>query len=76
YSPDCKYVLFVTDQVMGKLGKIQIFNIDFTKSEQESKPILEIVNEGDATTKPTIATWSYAGKYILVGHADGGISKY
>lgn len=76
YSPDCKKVFFITDHVMGKQGKIQIFDIDFTKPEQESKPILEIINEGDATTKPTTATWSYAGKHIIAGHADGSISKY
>lgn len=76
YSPDYKKVLFLTDHVMGKLGKIQIFNVDFTKSEQDSKPILEIVNEGDASVKPTIATWSYGGFNIIAGHADGSISKY
>lgn len=76
YSPDCKSVLFITDHVMGKQGKIQVFNIDFTKPEQDSQPILEIVNEGDSSSKPTTATWSYAGKHIIAGHADGSISKY
>lgn len=77
FSPDNKHVFFLTEQAMGQKGKFQIFNIDLARgAEQEAKPVLEIVNEGDADTKATIATWSYGGKYILAGHADGGISRY
>ncbi|TID29399.1 hypothetical protein CANINC_001973 [Pichia inconspicua] len=77
YSPDNKKVLFVTDNVMGQKGKIQIFNIDLSKGgEQESTPILEIVNEKEAINKVTIATWSYGGRYIIAGHEDGSISKF
>jgi translation initiation factor 3 subunit I len=76
-SPDNKFVFFLTDHVMGKQGKIQIFNIDLSKgSNQESTPILEIVNDGEAINRATIATWSYGGKYIISGHFDGSISKY
>lgn len=76
-SPDNKKLFFLTDNVMGQMGKIQIFNIDLSKGgNQETGPVLSIVNQGDASTKVTIATWSYDGKYILAGHADGSISKY
>jgi translation initiation factor 3 subunit I len=77
FSPDNKYVFFLTDHVMGQLGKILIFEIDLTKdANQKSEPILEIVNKGDALVKPTIATWAYSAKYILAGNADGSISKF
>lgn len=79
-SPDNSKIFFITDHVMGKSGNIQIFNINFKDenniSNQESKPILEIVNNGDATTKSTIATWSLGGKYIIAGQQDGTICKY
>ncbi|CUM66149.1 uncharacterized protein PRCAT00003806001 [Priceomyces carsonii] len=76
FSSDNKRFLAVTDQVMGQLGTISIFDInregDGTNQAQE--PSLVITTREDAT-KVTVAEWSF-DDLILAGHDNGFISKY
>ena len=76
-SPDNKFLFFLTDQAMGQVGTVKIFQLNTSDlSKQSDEPVLEILNKGDASIKPTVAAWSYGGKYIITGHADGSITKY
>ncbi|ODV86805.1 hypothetical protein CANARDRAFT_27193 [[Candida] arabinofermentans NRRL YB-2248] len=76
FSPDGSKILIVTEQAMGQKGKIFVYDIDYTKNEQSTTPILEIVNEDSSAEKFSVAGWSYGGFYIIAGHASGKISKY
>lgn len=76
FSPDGSKVLFITDEVMGKTGKILVFEIDHTKNEQSAEPILKFENTDGPSSRFTVATWGYGALTIVTGHADGKIAKY
>ncbi|GMM30232.1 translation initiation factor eIF3 subunit I [Martiniozyma asiatica (nom. inval.)] len=76
FSPDNSKLLFLTDHTMGKMGTIFVYEHDYTKSEQSATPILKIENEDDVSKRFVVASWSYGGKYIFTGHANGEISKF
>lgn len=76
FRPDCKQVLLVTDEVMGEIGMIQIFNIDHTQPQQEKKPVLQIKNDGEVSKRFTVAAWGYGGNTIIAGRANGEITKF
>lgn len=77
FSPDNKKLLSVTDQVMGQLGTILIYEVNYDGefSNQKAEPILIIPTRPDSS-KVTVAEFSQDGKYILAGHEKGEISKY
>lgn len=76
FSPDNKKLLAVTDQVMGKIGTITVFDINYEDfSKQNSEPSLIIHTRPDAK-KVTVAGWSTNGEFIIAGHEDGFVSKY
>ena len=76
FSPDNKKLLAVTDQVMGQIGTITIFDINYEDIyKQNSEPSLVITTREDAK-KVSVAAWTANGKYIIAGHEDGYISKY
>lgn len=76
FSPDNKRLLAVTDQVMGQIGTVTVFDISRDNiAQQDDKPSLVITTRDDAK-KVTVAAWSASGKYIITGHEDGYISKY
>lgn len=76
FSPDDSKLLSVTDQVMGQVGTISVFDINQKEPRNQlSEPSLVIPTRPDAK-KVTIAGWSAGGKYIIAGHEDGSISKY
>ncbi|RLV85464.1 Eukaryotic translation initiation factor 3 subunit I [Meyerozyma sp. JA9] len=76
FSPDNSKLLSVTDQVMGQVGTISVFDVNNEEPKnQSSKPSL-VIPTRDGAKKVTIAGWSAGGKYIIAGHEDGLISKY
>lgn len=76
FSPDDSKLLSVTDQVMGQVGTITVFDINHEDPKnQNSKPRLVIPTRTDAK-KVTIAGWTANGGFIIAGHEDGYISKY
>lgn len=75
FSPDNRRLLAVTDQVMGQIGTITVFDVNYDSKAQSSEPSLIIKTREDAK-KVTIAGWSANGDYIIAGHEDGYISKY
>lgn len=78
FSPDNEKLLAVTDQVMGQIGTITVFDLNYENgqySKQSEKPSLIIQTRPDAK-KVTVAGWSGNGDYIIAGHEDGYISKY
>lgn len=71
--------LAVTDAVMGSVGSIEVFevNTDLASIGQQAvEPVLSIPNQDGAAGKATVAGFSYCGKYIISGHANGRINKY
>ena len=75
-SPDNTLFLAVTEEHMGQRGSITIYSVDANAGvNQTAEPVLVISNpQGDS--KVTFAAWSYDGKYIVAGHANGSVSKY
>lgn len=75
FSPDNTKLMFLTDHNMGQIGTLHIFDVR-AGAEQSSEPILQIANPGDVSQRFVVAAWAYGGLHILVGHANGEISKY
>ncbi|QPG74306.1 hypothetical protein FOA43_001632 [Brettanomyces nanus] len=76
FSPDGNKVFFITDEVMGQIGTIKIFDIDHSKNEQSSTPVLEIKNDKGVSERFSVAAWGYGGLTIVAGHANGKLSKW
>lgn len=75
FAPDTKTFLAVTEEHMGQRGTISIFPIEVSvDAKQAAEPLLVITNP-QGESKVTFASWSYDGKHILAGHADGSVSK-
>lgn len=76
FSPDNSKLLAVTDQVMGQLGTITIFDINYENvSQQNATPSL-VIETREGAKKVTVAGWSADGAHIITGHEDGFVSKY
>jgi translation initiation factor 3 subunit I len=74
FSEDGARLLVVTEQRMGFLGTIVVFDIKVdVDAEQTSERSLTITPE---ESKATVAGWSYLSKYIIAGHEDGSVSQY
>ena len=74
FSEDGTKLLAVTEQRMGHLGTIVVFDIATeVDAEQSSERALTITCE---ESKATVAGFSYLSKYIIAGHEDGSISQY
>ena len=74
FSEDGKQLLAVTEQRMGFLGTIVIFDIVVdVDAEQSNERAMTITC---SHSKATVAGWSYLSKYIIAGHEDGSISQY
>jgi translation initiation factor 3 subunit I len=79
FSPDGTQLLAVTEQRMGYLGTIVVYDVRYGDGEggnltdQAEEPSLKITCE---ESKATVAGWSYLSKYIIAGHEDGSISQY
>ncbi|CAR25790.1 hypothetical protein ZYGR_0A03590 [Zygosaccharomyces rouxii] len=80
FSPCGRYVLAILDDVMKYVGSVNIYEI---KRDPKTHQVLEFVEEPVARIETheglaaaQVAGWSSEGKYILVGHKDGSISKY
>jgi translation initiation factor 3 subunit I len=74
FNEDGSQLLCVTEQRMGFLGTIIVFNVNLDVEAQQS-------DERDLTitcndSKASVAGWSYMSKYIIAGHEDGSISQY
>ncbi|ODQ68375.1 eukaryotic translation initiation factor 3 subunit I [Nadsonia fulvescens var. elongata DSM 6958] len=76
FSPDGKKFLAVNEKMMGHNGAINIYEVNIENpTEQNPSPILTIsIPEG--MTKFTFAAWTHGAQYIIVGHADGFVSKF
>lgn len=76
FSPDNSKLLAVTDQVMGHVGTVLVFDINYGDVRaQPAEPSTVIETRADAK-KVTVAAWTARGKYIVTGHEDGYVSKY
>lgn len=74
FSEDGKRLLVVTEQRMGFLGTIVVFDIIVdVDAEQTSERSLTITSD---ESKATVAGWSFLSKYIIAGHEDGSVSQY
>jgi translation initiation factor 3 subunit I len=74
FTEDGTQLLGVTEQRMGYLGTIVVFDIIVdVDAEQATEPSLKITCE---ESKATVAGWSYLSKYIIAGHEDGSVSQY
>lgn len=76
FSPDDSKLLVVTDQVMGKIGTISIFDINRTDVTLQSDTPSLVINTQEGSDKVTCAGYSYLGKFILAGHSNGYVSKF
>ncbi|OMJ12887.1 Eukaryotic translation initiation factor 3 subunit I [Smittium culicis] len=73
FSPDNKYILFVTEKRMGFEGMIYIYEIDSTKAAQSNDPVTVIT---PSPSKATVAAWSFFNMYVIAGHEDGSVTLY
>lgn len=74
FNEDGSQLLAVTEQRMGFLGSIVVFDIKLDlEAEQTNERALTITCD---ESKATVAGWSYMSKYIIAGHEDGSISQY
>lgn len=74
FSDDGARLLVVTEQRMGFLGTIAVFDIIVdVDAEQSSEPSITITA---GESKATVAGWSFLSKFIIAGHDDGSISQY
>ena len=74
FTEDGKQLLAVTEQRMGYLGTIVVFDIVVdVDAEQSSEKALTITCND---SKATVAGFSYLSKFIIAGHEDGSISQY
>ena len=74
FSEDGKQLLAVTEQRMGYLGTIVVFDIEIdVDAEQSNERALTITCD---ESKATVAGFSYLSKYIIAGHEDGSVSQY
>jgi translation initiation factor 3 subunit I len=66
--------LAVTEQRMGFLGTIVVFDIVLdVEAKQSDERAMTITCD---FSKATVAGWSYLSKYIIAGHEDGSVSQY
>ena len=74
FSEDGQQLLGITEQRMGYLGTIVVFDINADpEAEQSNERALTITcNE----SKATVAGFSFLNKYIIAAHEDGSISQY
>lgn len=74
FCEDGTRLLVVTEQRMGFLGTIAVFDIIIdVDAEQSSERSLVITPD---ESKATVAGWSYLSKYIIAGHEDGSVSQF
>ena len=74
FTEDGKQLLAVTEQRMGYLGTIVVFDITVdVDAEQSSEKALTITC---SDSKATVAGFGYLSKFIIAGHEDGSISQY
>ncbi|RDL37857.1 Eukaryotic translation initiation factor 3 subunit I [Venustampulla echinocandica] len=74
FTEDGSQLLAVTEQRMGFLGTIVVFdiNLDVDGPQSDERSMTITCEE----SKATVAGWSYLSKYIIAGHEDGSISQY
>lgn len=74
FNEDGSQLLAVTEQRMGFLGTIVIFDIKLdTEATQSDERSLTISCD---ESKATVAGWSNMSQYIIAGHDDGSVSQY
>lgn len=76
FSPDAKHVLVVTEEHMGQIGAIQVFPINLDSPKDQTKTPRNIIKYEEGQKKFTRACWTYDGKFIVAGHANGEVSKF
>jgi translation initiation factor 3 subunit I len=75
-SPEADRFLAVTEEHMGQRGSITIFplNVDLNATQSIEPDV--VISNPQGESKVTIAAWSFDGKYIVAGHANGSVSKF
>ncbi|KAI9739732.1 MAG: translation initiation factor eIF3 subunit [Cirrosporium novae-zelandiae] len=74
FTDDGKQLLAVTEQRMGFLGTIVVYDVKIdVEAEQTNERSLTITC---TDSKATVAGWGYLSKYIIAGHEDGSVSQY
>ncbi|KAF1987447.1 eukaryotic translation initiation factor 3 subunit I [Aulographum hederae CBS 113979] len=77
FSPDGTQLLGVTEQRVGHLSTIVVYDIkQDVEAEQSSEHVLRIVVTEETKSKATVAGFSYESKYIISGHEDGSVTQW
>ncbi|GMG31690.1 unnamed protein product [Ambrosiozyma monospora] len=62
---------------MGQKASVRVLNVNQKDPKaQDDQAVLTIINEEDPKSKYSVAGWSYGDLYLIVGHANGNVSKF
>ncbi|SCU89281.1 LAMI_0D12992g1_1 [Lachancea mirantina] len=80
FSPDGDRILAVLDGVMGYPGSVTVYKIERDSATGEvlnieEEPVFDILTR-EGFDIASVASWSFGGNFIAVGHKDGKVSKY
>ena len=73
FSEDGNKLLCVTEQRMGHIGTVNVYDIAEDGAEQSNNPMIAIPTQ---ESKATVAGWSFLDKYIIMGHENGTVSQW
>lgn len=76
FSPDGKRLLAIADQVMGHVGTITVYDINRDQGLLQLTKASLVIETASDGAKATVAAFTGDGKYIIVGHDNGFVSKY
>jgi len=73
FSEDGNKLLCVTEQRMGHIGTVNVYDIAEDRVEQATDPMIAIPTQ---ESKATVAGWSFLDKYVIMGHENGMVSQW